>query len=205
MTRTILCAVVLLALSSCFSGHAETAGEPALRVRRGSFVNDVIISGELEAARGELLTVPPLPNWQKAIKWLADDGVAVEAGDPVAELDNSALTSDLDSKRQTAMQATQELQQKESEWSADLEQKELEVEKKKSDLDKAILDAKLPRELVSGRSFEEKQNALRRAPTEHEKAVDLLTARRTAVAAERQNLTLNIEKTSRDIARAESA
>jgi HlyD family secretion protein len=205
MMRMIVCAVMLLPVSGCFSGYSDDTPTQQLRVRRGAFTSDVNLAGELEAARGELLSVPPLPNWQTAIKWIADDGAVVNAGDPVAELDNSALTSDLDSKRQTAMQATQELQQKESEWSADLEQKELEVEKKKSELDKAILDAKLPRELVSGRSFEEKQNALRRASTEHEKAVDLLTARRTAVAAERENLILNIEKTRRDIARAESA
>ena len=205
MIRTTACAVSLLLLSGCLSGYSDDAPEEQLRVRRGTFASDVLLAGELEAARGELLSVPPLPNWQTAIKWIAEDGATVNAGDPVAELDNSALTSDLDSKRQTAMQATQELQQKESEWSADLEQKELEVEKKKSELDKALLEAKLPRDLVSGRSFEEKQNALRRASTEHEKSVDSLKARRTSIAAERMNLILNIEKTRRDIARAESA
>ena len=174
-------------------------------MRRGAFQSDVVLSGELEAARGDLLSVPPLPSWQTAIKWIAEDGAAVKANDPVAELDNSALTSDLDSKRQGAMQATQELQQRESEWTADLEQKELEVEKKKADLEKAVLESKVPKELLSGRAFEEKQNALRRATTEHEKAVDSLRARRTAVSAERQNLLLNIEKTQRAIAIAEEA
>ena len=205
MKRNIGGAVLLVLLNGCLSGYSDDKPEQQLRVRRGTFTADVLLAGELEAARGELLSVPPLPNWQTAIKWIAEDGASVNAGDPVAELDNSALTSDLDSKRQTAMQATQELQQKESEWAADLEQKELEVEKKKSELDKAILEAKLPRELVSGRSFEEKQSALRRASTEHEKAADSLRARRTAVAAERENLLLNIEKTRRDISRAESA
>lgn len=205
MLRTTACALTLLLLSGCLSGYSDDAPEQQLRVRRGTFASDVVLAGELEAARGELLSVPPLPNWQTAIKWIAEDGASVNAGDPVAELDNSALTSDLDTKRQTAMQATQELQQKESEWAADLEQKELDVEKKKSDLEKAVLDAKLPRELISGRSFEEKQNALRRASTEHEKAVDTLRARRTSIAAERENLLLTIEKTRRDIARAESA
>lgn len=164
-----------------------------------------MLAGELEAARGELLSVPPLPSWQTAIKWIAEDGALVKAGDPVAELDNSALTSDLDSKRQSAMQATQELQQKESEWEADLEQKELEVERKKSELDKAVLEARVPAELLSGRKYEEAQTALRRTTTEHEKAVDLLRSRRTAIASERENLLLNIGKTQREIAIAESA
>jgi multidrug resistance efflux pump len=203
--RAIVCGVLLLSFSSCFSGHAETAGEPDLRVRRGAFVSEVVLSGELDAARGELLSVPPLPNWQTAIKWMAEDGAAIEAGAPVVELDNSALTSDLDSKRQNAMQAAQELQQKESEWTADLEQKELEVEKKKSDLEKAVLNAAVPKDLVSGRKFEENQTALRRSTSEHEKAVDTLRARRTAIASERENLLLNIEKTRRDIYIAETA
>lgn len=205
MIRTIGCAVLVIALSGCTSGYSDDKPQQQLQVKRGAFVSDVVLAGELEAARGELLAVPPLPNWQTAIKWLAEDGAIVKAGDPVAELDNSALTSDLDQKRQSAMQATQELQQRESEWAADLEQKELDVQKKKLELEKAILDAKVPKELLSGRSFEEKQNALRRTTTEHEKAVDSLRARRTAVAAERENLLLNIEKTRRAIAVAEGA
>jgi HlyD family secretion protein len=205
MIRATACAVLLLLCGSCFSGYSDSAPAQDLRVRRGAFQSDVVLSGELEAARGDLLSVPPLPSWQTAIKWIAEDGAAVKANDPVAELDNSALTSDLDSKRQGAMQATQELQQRESEWTADLEQKELDVEKKKADLEKAVLESKVPKELLSGRAFEEKQNALRRATTEHEKAVDSLRARRTAVSAERQNLLLNIEKTQRAIAIAEEA
>lgn len=205
MTRVLLCAVLLLPLNGCLSGYSDDAPDEQLRVRRGPFVSEVLLSGELEAARGDLLSVPRLPSWQTAVKWIAEDGAAVKANDPVAELDNTALTTDLDSKRQAAMQATQELQQKESEWKADLEQKELEVEKKKSDLDKALLEAKLPKELLSGRAFEEKQTALRRATTEHEKAVDSLAARRTAIASERQNLLLDIDKTQREIFIAEQA
>lgn len=205
MTRSICCALLLALLTGCTSGYSDDSPQQQLRVCRGTFASEVVLAGELEAARGELLAVPPLPNWQTAIKWLAEEGAVVKAGDVVVELDNTALTSELETKRQSAMQAMQELQQRESEWAADLEQKELEVDKKKSDLDKAILDAKLPKELVSGRAFEEKQNALRRATTEHEKAVDSLRARRTAVAAERENLLLNIEKTRREIAIAEQA
>jgi HlyD family secretion protein len=205
MRRVLLGAVLLLPLNGCLSGYSEDAPDERLRVRRGPFVSEVVLSGELEAARGDLLSVPPLPSWQTAIKWIAEDGALVKANDPVAELDNTALTTDLDSKRQADMQAAQELQQKESEWKADLEQKELEVQKKKSDLDKALLEARVPKELLSGRSFEEKQTALRRASTEHEKAIDTLRARRTAIASERQNLILNIDRTQREILIAEQA
>lgn len=203
MARLSVCAVLLLFFASCFSGYSETPDRSELRARRGAFVNEVVLSGELEAARGESLAVPQLPSWQTAIKWLAEDGATVKAGDPVAELDNSALTADLEQKRQTAMQTAQELRQKEGEWEADLEQKQLDVEKKKAELDKAQLQVVIPAELLSKRQYEQNQMAFKRATTEHEKALDVLRSRRVAVESERKNLYLRIAQTERDIAIAE--
>lgn len=203
MRRTSACAALLLLAAGCFSGYSETPDTRELRVRRAPFVHEVVLSGELEAARGDALAVPPLPSWQTAIKWIADDGAAVKAGDLVAELDNSQLTADLDGKRQALTQALQELQQREAEWSADLQQKQLDVEKKKSDLDKAKLPAALPKDLISMRQYEDNQKNLRRTETEHQKALDVLRSRRTAVESERQNLLLRIERARREIARAD--
>jgi len=196
--------VLCLLFTGCFSGYSTDETERELRVRRGAFTSELVLSGELESARGDALAVPPLPSWQTAIKWLADDGAHVKAGDPVAELDNSDLTADLDSRRQSLTQALQELQQNEAQWSADLEQKQLEVEKKKAELDKAKLQSALPRDLISGRQFEENQKTLRRAQTEHEKALDVLRSRRTGIDAERQNVLLRIEQARRAIARSEA-
>ena len=192
-------------VAGCFSGYSEEPARDELRVRRAAFASEVIISGEVEAEKGEILTVPRMPSWQTAIKWIADEGTAVKAGDRVVELDNSALTAELESKRQSAMQTIQELQQKEAEWEADLEQRALDVEKKRSDLEKAKLDALVPRDLLSARAFEETQSALRRTTTEHDKALELLASRRTAVDAERRNLILQIDKAQREIKVAEDA
>ena len=204
MKTTAFCAL-LLVLGGCFSGQADDSREPdEVRVRRGAFVHEVVLSGELEAARGDSLAVPSLPNWQTAIKWLAEDGATVKAGDPVAELDNSALTADLEQKRQAAMQAAQELRQREGEWEADLEQKQLEVDKKKSDVEKTRLQTLVPKELQSVRQFEQNELAFKKATIEHEKALDVLRSRRIAVEAERQNVLLRIQQAERDIARAEA-
>ena len=197
-------AVLLVLFTGCFSGYSESPEPNELRVHRGRFADELLLSGELEAARGDSLTVPELPSWQTAIKWLAEDGSTVKAGDPVAELDNSALTADLEQKRQTAMQTAQELKQKEGEWQADLEQKQLDVEKKKAELEKARLQTVIPKELLSARQFEQNAMAFKRATVEHEKAVDVLKSRRVAVDSERQNLLLRIAQTEREIARAET-
>jgi HlyD family secretion protein len=202
---TVVSALVLIPVAGCLSGYSDTPAPGELRVRRGEFATDLVLSGELEAARGESLNVPPLPSWQTAIKWIAEDGATLKAGEPAVELDNTSLTADLESKRQTLTQALQELQQNEAQWSADLEQKQLESEKAKSEMEKAKLEVVVPRELLSSKSYEEKQTALRRTTVAYEKAVDLLASRRTAVAAERRNLELRIEKAQRDITTAERA
>lgn len=206
MMRNVALAVLLLLPAACFSGYSdETPDAQELRVRRGSLQQEIVLSGEVEAARGELLSVPRIPFWQTAIKTIVEDGSEVKAGEPVVELDNTALTSELDTKRQAAAQSAQQLQQREAEWSADLEQKALDVEKRRADRDKAEIEAKVPAELLSARAYEEKQSALRRATIEYEKAVDELAARRRAIDAERRNLVLELQKTEREIEQAERA
>src|SRR5204863_119275 len=108
-----------------------------------------------------------------------------------------------DQKRQTLTQTLQEMQQSEAQWSADVEEKQLDAEKKKSDLDKAKLQASVPRDLLSGRQFEENQTALLRTKTEYDKSLDVVRSKRTQVASDRQNILLRIEKARREIARAE--
>lgn len=198
-------AAAALLFVSCFSGTAETARPEALRVRRGPFVNDVLLTGELEAARGDMVSVPALPSWQTSIKWIATDGTEVKEGDRVAELDNGAFSAELDTKRQTLTQTLQQLQQKESEWKAELEAKSLEVEKKKTELEKATIQANVPSDLMSLREYEDRQRDLRRAQVELAKAKDLLAAQSKAIAADRGNLDLQRSKAEREISRSESA
>lgn len=205
MNRSFLWIIVIVAASGCFSRPSGQMQEAELRLRRADFRSDVVLSGEIEAARGEFLNVPSIPSRQTAIKWIVEDGATVAAGDRIVELDNSALTADLESKRQSAMQAVQELQQREAEWAADLEQKQLDVDTRRGAVERARIESLVPREIVSGRAWEEKQTALRRATVEYEKAADVLAARRIAVDADRRNLQLQIAKADREITVAERA
>ncbi|HSY48574.1 MAG TPA: HlyD family efflux transporter periplasmic adaptor subunit [Thermoanaerobaculia bacterium] len=204
MKALIPCAVALLA-AGCFSGYRTEADAKALRVRRGTFARDVVITGELRAARGDELAVPRLPQWQTTIKWMAPDGVDVKQGDRVVELDNSTFTTNLDAKRQVVAQAQQELQQKDAEWNADTLDKQLDVERKRADYDKAKLDARVPKEIISARDFNDRQIKFKRAEVELAKAIDVLKSQRTSVKADRDNLLLNLQKAQRDVTIAERA
>src|SRR2546423_9083560 len=116
--------LVAILVAACFSGY-DTPRRGDLRVRRATFADDVLLTGELESARGATIAVPALPQWQTSIKWLAGDGSEVKEGERVAELDNTQFATELDSKKQAATQAAHELQQKEPEWSVDLTEKQL--------------------------------------------------------------------------------
>lgn len=203
--RALVLGIAALSVAGCFSGYREKAADAELRVRRDTFVHDVVLTGELDSARGEAITVPALPNWQTSIKWLATDGIEVKQGERVVELDNSAFTTDLDTKRQGEMQALQELQQRQEEWKADLEQKQLDFDKRSSELEKAKLEAALPREILSAREYEDRQMRLQRSDVEFDKARDVLLSQRKGIESDRRNLELRLQKAQREIRRSESA
>jgi HlyD family secretion protein len=191
-------------LASCF---AKAAGDRSvsLVVHRGSFASNAVLTGELRAERGDDIAVPRLPSWQTSIKWLATDGVEVKGGERVVELDNSQFATNLDGKRQAVAQAQQELQQKEAEWAAETLEKQLDVERKRSDADKARIDATVPRDLLSVREYEDRQMKKQRTETELAKAADVLRSQKAAVAADRENLRINLGKAERELQTAEQA
>lgn len=203
--RALTLATATSLLVACFSGYSDKPGKNDLRVHRGPFKDDVVLTGELEAARGAAITVPDLPDWQTSIKWLATDGDEVKEGERVVELDNTTFATSLDSKRQAELQALQELQQRQSEWKADLEQKQLDFEKRQSEYEKAKLDAAVPRDILSSREYEERQTKLSRARVEYEKAKDILGSQKQGITSDRKNLELRLQKAQREIRRSERA
>ena len=201
-TVAILAAVLLAA---CFARAVPSDRSGELQVHRGAFASDVVLTGELRAERGDDITVPRLPEWQTSIKWLAPDGAEVHKGDRVVELDNSQFATNLDGKRQAVAQAQQELQQKEAEWAADTLEKQLDVERKRADTDKARVNASVPADLLSVREYSDRQLKKQRAETELAKAMDVLRAQKEGVAADRENLRINLLKAQRDLQIADTA
>jgi len=195
-----------LASSGCFSGFSnDDAAGAGDRVHRGRFVSTLTLTGELEAARGDVISVPRLPSWQSSIKWLSPDGEAVKKGDRVVELDNSEFASNLDAKRQAVAQAEQSLQQSDAQARADLLNAELDVDKKQADFDKTKLDADVPSDIVSARDFQDRQIKFKRAKVELAKSRSVLQSQRTAARADRANLLLELGNARRDLQTAEDA
>ena len=203
--RTFASMALALLAASCFSGYSSEPDTTVLRVHRGTFAGDVVITGELRAARGEELAVPRLPQWQTTIKWIAPDGAEMKQGDRVVELDNSTFSANLDAKRQSVAQAEQQLQQKDAEWAADTLEKQLDVERKRAEYDKTKLDAAMPKEIISARDFNDRQIKFKRAEVELAKAIDVLKSQRMSVKSDRDNLLLSLQKAQRELTIADRA
>src|SRR5258708_33200121 len=99
MFRNCTIAALALAAASCFSGYRTEADAKALRVRRGTFASNVVLTGELRAARGEELAVARLPRGQATVKGIAPDGAVMKQGDPGCVLHSSTVSTNLAAQR----------------------------------------------------------------------------------------------------------
>jgi multidrug efflux pump subunit AcrA (membrane-fusion protein) len=207
---TALCCL-LLALPALLAGcsgsgaRAESGREESLVVHRGPFRPRVILSGELAAERGETLVVPRTSSFQVQIRWMAEDGSMVKAGDPVIEFDNTSFASDLEEKRLSASQAGSDLQSARAELKTALAEKQFEVQKARSGLEKAKIAAAVPKDLLALREYQERQLALKQAETDLAKAEDALAAEKKAGGTDVGVQQISLEKSTRNIRSAEEA
>src|SRR6202035_4509933 len=139
------------------------------------------------------------------IRWMERDGTPVAAGQRLVEFDNSQFTSDLEEKRLTAAQAESDLVRQTAEAAAATSEKAFAVEQKKTDLEKARIQAAVPAELLTGREHQDRQLALSRAEVELAKAVADLTAQRQGSGADLAAHRIDLEKSRREILTAETA
>lgn len=204
LPAALLWTAALCAAGCAGAAEGERAGEE-LVVRRGDLRPRLLVTGELVAGRATELKVPRTPSWQVQIRWMAEDGTRVRAGDPVVELDNSSFTEELEQKRAGAADAITELARRQAEARSLLAEKEFAVEQRRSELAKARLAAEVPPDLLSGREYQDRQLALRRAEVGLAKAERDLAAQREAGAADLDVQRIALRRSEREIAQAEEA
>lgn len=202
---SFLLLTVLCAAGCAGSAEGDRGAREDLVVRRGDLRPRLLLTGELASARAVELKVPRTPSWQVQIRWLAEEGTAVRAGDRVAELDNSSFTGELEEKRASAEDATTELARKQAEARSSLAEKQFAVEQKRNELDKARIAAAVPPDLLSAREHQDRQLAVRRAEVELAKAEKDLAALREGSAADLELQRITLHRSEREIAQAETA
>jgi multidrug resistance efflux pump len=206
----LFCFVCPVLLTGCLGGaraEGEGSGGPAdeLVVRRGTFQERVLLTGELVAERGDALVVPRTETFQLQIRWIAEDGVRVKAGDRVVEFDNSSFASAIEEKRLSESDAASQLDRTRAETRTALAEKEFAVQQRRAEVEKARIQASVAKDLLPLAEYQDRQLALRRAEMELAKAEDDLTAYRKSSASEIAVQGIAVEKSQREIRNAEEA
>jgi multidrug efflux pump subunit AcrA (membrane-fusion protein) len=163
----------------------------ALVVVRGPLLDRQILSAEAEAIAADKLAAPRTPNWQLTIHWLAEDGALLKRGEKVAEFDSSALSGNIEDRRLAVIRGENELEKSVAQATVTLSDKQLEIERQKSALAMALIDAQVPAELLPQQDYQKRQLALAQVR-------DALTRAEESLAAEQR--AAELDKTTKEIA-----
>jgi HlyD family secretion protein len=200
-----MCAACAVVAACHGERERPVAGEPVrtVRIARGEVVERQVLTGELRAASAAVLTVPRTDAWQLAIRWLAEDGAVVAAGDKVVELDNSAFTAQLDEKRLGVLEAEMTFRGAQALAAIETATKETELRQQRIALEKATVRADVPGDLLTGREAQERQLEKKRAEIAVEKAEHALAAQREEAALDLKVRQIELDKARRAIEAAE--
>lgn len=154
----------------------------------------VVLTGEVRATDAQVLYTPFSNSSPVVIRFFVAEGEPVKKGDPVLRIDPGQAASQLpeldaqiEQAQATAAKALAELQVKALEAESALVDAQAELEA-------ARLDAGLPPELVSGLDYDRYQGEFDRTTREAALKGEQLAAAREAVARQRRDSALEVEK-----------
>ncbi|MEO8700008.1 MAG: HlyD family efflux transporter periplasmic adaptor subunit [Kofleriaceae bacterium] len=202
-------ALIVSWLAACRQG-ATDKGVPGAVVReakvtRGDLTERVLLTGNLRAAAAVDLNVPKTEVWQLTIRWMAEDGTLVKAGDKVLEFDNSQFTAGLEQKRLQMLEANSSFRAFRDLATMNTAVKNFEVASHRVALDKAKLLSAVPPDLLPQRTVQERSLEKTRAEVALTRAENDMAADRQAAGLETRVKQIELDKTERSIKNAEKS
>ena len=168
-------------------------------------VEDVfLMTGELRAVRA-VSVVAPRSEGPLQIRWMADDGAEVAAGERVLELDASRVIQNIEERRLRLRQAENERESRERTLAAEGDRKKVAVDKAEIEAEKARVDAAVPAELRAALEWRKMQAALLEKEAALKKARLELHAFETSSRSDLEVLLRGEEKVRREVDAAEKS
>ena len=189
----------LLQVSCGPSPPAEAAVEPRLTAFRDALVVRHVLSGTLVAEAAVDLAAPDVGIYPLQIRWMADQGALVAAGDRVLELDNSSLVQRLEELERQVDQSETGLDIAVSTAVSNLAQAQFDVLQKDTALTRARIEADIPEGIRSSVEYARLQLELQKAELEKVEAVRGEQAARETGGAEIEIARLALERAQREL------
>jgi HlyD family secretion protein len=198
--------VVPIASVACHGAVEKQATHEATRtgvVTRGDLNDRVVLTGDLRAPSSVDLTAPRTETWMIAIRWLAKDGAEVKAGERVLEFDNTSVTSTLEQKKLQLIEAEMAFRSARDLSAIETQTKKNALEQHRVALQKSIVRADVPEDLVSKRDFQERQLARKQMEAEVKKAEAEYIAQTQEAKLDLEVKQIELDKAKRAIETAE--
>jgi multidrug efflux pump subunit AcrA (membrane-fusion protein) len=172
-------------------------------VAQGAITDRVLIAGTLHAVQSEQLRTPRTPVWELPIRWMAEDGAQIKAGERALEFDNSSFVSTLAEQKVQYIDAVMSFNTFLDVSSLDETQKQFELDNAKLLHAKASVLASVPADLLPARTAQERQLELRRTEVAVAKAEKQLVSTKAENQLERQVKRIELDKAKQAIEDAE--
>jgi multidrug resistance efflux pump len=163
-----------------------------------------LLTGELQAVRS-FSVVSPRGEGEMQIRWMAEDGSEVGAGERLVELDSSRLIQSIEERRLRLQQAVIDRESKQRNALSEAERRKAALDKAEVEAEKARIDAVVPRELRPAVEWRKLQATWQEKKASFEKARLELEAWEVAARADVASARATEEKARREVEAAEKA
>ncbi|EJI84491.1 multidrug resistance efflux pump [Alishewanella aestuarii B11] len=163
----------------------------------------LLLTGSLVSEYRQNIVAPMSDTWRIQVQWLKPENEAVQAGDLVAVFDAGTIQANIERLKTSLISAQEQYKQLESQHALKVLEAEYELERRQLLLEKADIDAAVPKTNLSLYDYENNQLTQQRARTELKKAQETLVTARQEQQNALYKQQLVIEKTAAELAEAE--
>lgn len=163
----------------------------------------LLLTGSLVSEYRQNIVAPMSDTWRIQVQWLKPENEAVQAGDLVAVFDAGTIQANIERLKTSLISAQEQYKQLESQHALKVLEAEYELERRQLLLEKADIDAAVPKANLSLYDYENNQLTQQRARTELKKAGETLVTARQEQQNALYKQQLVIDKATADLAEAE--
>jgi multidrug resistance efflux pump len=163
----------------------------------------LLLTGSLVSEYRQNIVAPMSDTWRIQVQWLKPENEAIKAGDLVAVFDAGTIQASIERLKTSLISAQEQFKQLESQHALKVLEAEYELERRQLLLEKADIDAAVPKTNLSLYDYENNQLTQQRARTELKKAQETLVTARQEQQNALYKQQLVIEKTAAELAEAE--
>lgn len=138
----------------------------------------LLLTGQVEDARSQLVLAPRTDNWQIQVQWMPDEGSRVEAGDELVRFDPAGIDNRIEQMEATERQTRQRHQRTIDDLRLRLLESEINLARAEHRVRVTALDAGIPADFIPALTYERNQ-------LEHQKALEARAEVQQQIASDR--------------------